>query len=54
MRREQLEHVIRAAASITNDDDSVIVGSQAVLGRYLDPAAHLRIKSVIRRMENGS
>ncbi len=34
MRREQLEHVIRAAASITNDDDLVILGSQAVPAEF--------------------
>jgi hypothetical protein len=36
VRREQLEHVIRAAAQIADDDDIVIVGSQAVLGSAPD------------------
>jgi hypothetical protein len=36
MRREQLEHVIRAAATIADDDDIVVVGSQAVLGQFPD------------------
>ena len=31
MRREQLEHVIRAAASVA-DDEIVVIGSQAILG----------------------
>lgn len=35
MRREELEHVIRAAADITNDE-IVVVGSQAVLAQYPD------------------
>ncbi|MCI0533808.1 MAG: hypothetical protein L0Z50_01130 [Verrucomicrobiales bacterium] len=34
MRREQLEHIIRAAGAITNQRDIVVVGSQAVLGQF--------------------
>lgn len=33
MRREDFEHVIRAAADVT-DDEIVVVGSQAVLAQY--------------------
>src|ERR671919_227257 len=36
MRRVELEHVIRAAAAVTEDDELVIVGSQAILGQYPD------------------
>lgn len=32
MNRQQLAHVIRAAASITGDGDIVIIGSQSILG----------------------
>ncbi len=35
MKREELEHVIRAAADITKDE-IVVVGSQAVLAQYPD------------------
>ena len=43
MQREQLEHVIRAAASIVDDDEIMVVGSQAVLGAHpAAPAALLR------------
>ncbi len=38
MTREQLEHVIRAAAAITNESSFVVIGSQAVLLPY--PEAH--------------
>jgi hypothetical protein len=38
MTREQLEHVIRAAAAITNEQSFVVIGSQAVLLPY--PNAH--------------
>jgi hypothetical protein len=33
MRRSQLEHIIRAASSITGERDIVILGSQAILGQ---------------------
>ena len=32
MNREQLAHVVRAAATITGDGDIVIIGSQSILG----------------------
>jgi hypothetical protein len=39
----QLEHVIRAAASIAGDTEIVVIGSQAVLGQFPQaPAALLR------------
>lgn len=34
MRRAQLEHLIRAAADVADDDDIVVVGSQAILGQF--------------------
>jgi hypothetical protein len=37
MTREQLEHLIRAAAMIAADDEIVVIGSQAILGSF--PAA---------------
>lgn len=45
MNRDEFEHVIRAAATIV-DDELVVVGSQAVLGQYRDPPA-----SLLRSME---
>lgn len=33
MRREDLEHIIRAAAEVADDDEVVVVGSQAIQGR---------------------
>lgn len=35
MTREELEHVIRAAADVV-DDDLIVVGSQAILGQHPD------------------
>ena len=34
MTREQLEHIIRACASITNQYEIMVVGSQSILGTY--------------------
>ena len=47
MNREDLEHVIGAAAEILKDEDFVVVGSQAILGPYPDaPAVLLRSAEV--------
>ncbi len=34
MTRQQLEHVIRAAAAIVDAEDIVVIGSQSVLGQF--------------------
>lgn len=34
MTREQLEHLVRAAAQIADDDELIVLGSQAVLGQF--------------------
>lgn len=34
MNREQLAHVLRSAATIVNDENIVVIGSQAILGSY--------------------
>ncbi|MBK7397321.1 MAG: hypothetical protein IPJ34_13750 [Myxococcales bacterium] len=36
MNRQQLEHVIRAAGDIANDDDIVVIGSQSILASHPD------------------
>jgi hypothetical protein len=41
VRRADLEHVIRAAAVVADDDEIVIVGSQAILGQFPDAPASL-------------
>lgn len=41
MKRSQLEHLIRAAADIADDDELVIIGSQAILGQYPRAPAEL-------------
>ena len=36
MTRAQLEHIIRAAAAVSDDHEIVVIGSQAVLGQFPD------------------
>lgn len=43
MHRQQLEHIIRAAAGITGASEFVIVGSQAVLGQFPQAPAELLV-----------
>lgn len=45
MRRRDLEHVIRAAADIADDDEIVVIGSQALLGQYPDAPAELCVST---------
>ncbi len=43
MQRHELEHLVRAAGSITGADEIIVVGSQAILGSFPDaPALLLR------------
>jgi hypothetical protein len=48
MRREQLEHVLRAASQIAGDSDVLVIGSQSILGaiseELLPPAATASIE----------
>jgi len=37
MKHADLEHIIRAASTIANDDEIIILGSQAVLGQFSNP-----------------
>ena len=41
MTRTELEHVIRAAGAIAESDELIIIGSQAILGSFLDPPEEL-------------
>ncbi len=43
MTREELEHAIRAACEIAEDDAVYVFGSQAILGQYPDAPALLRM-----------
>ena len=43
MTRQQLEHIIRASANIADDDEIVIIGSQAILGQFPNAPAELRV-----------
>ncbi len=43
MRRVELEHVLRAAAAVAEDEEIVVVGSQAILGQFPDAPPSLLI-----------
>lgn len=45
MNRAQLEHVIRAAATISEDDEIVVIGSQAILGQFPEAPAELCVST---------
>lgn len=45
MNRAQLEHVIRAAATIAGDAEIVVIGSQAILGRYPEAPSELLVSA---------
>jgi hypothetical protein len=41
MKREHLEHIIRAAGAIAQVKEIIIIGSQAILGSYTNPPKNL-------------
>ena len=43
MTRSNLEHIIRAAGTIADDNDIIIVGSQSVLGQFPNALAELLV-----------
>src|SRR5210317_1887398 len=43
MQRSELEHLIRASGEIADDDEIIIIGSQAILGQF--PNAPVRLLS---------
>ena len=45
MNREDLEHLIRAAAAVTDEYEFVIVGSQSILGPIPNPPAELKMSA---------
>ena len=47
MKREELEHVLRASAAITTDKSFVVIGSQAVLLPYPDAPKELLLSNEV-------
>jgi len=41
MRRSELEHVIRASSAISEDNEIIAIGSQAILGQFPDAPVEL-------------
>jgi len=48
MTRQQLEHILRASGAITDEEDIVIFGSQAILGMYPNPPEELCRSMAVR------
>ena len=47
MTREELEHAIRAACDVANDDEVWVFGSQAILGQYENAPEQLRMSAEV-------
>jgi hypothetical protein len=41
MKRSELEHIIRASSAISEDNEIIAIGSQAILGQFPDAPAEL-------------
>lgn len=41
MTRDELEHIIRASADITDQYEFIIIGSQSILGPLPHPDSHM-------------
>ena len=56
MKREELEHILRAAAKIAGDPEVLVLGSQSILGSYdaddLPDAAHASIEADVTFFED--
>lgn len=46
MRRDQLEHLIRAAGDVLGEDTVIVIGSQAILASLATPSDHLLTRSM--------
>jgi len=42
MKRSELEHVLPASKDVTGETDFIVIGSQAILGRFPDAPKELR------------
>ena len=42
MKRQELEHIVRAAAGITGEKEFIVLGSQSILGKFPDAPHSLR------------
>ena len=40
MKRQELEHIVRAAAGITGEKEFIVLGSQSILGKFHEAPPH--------------
>jgi hypothetical protein len=45
MKLQDLEHILRAAATICGDDEIIVIGSQAILGQFPNAPAELCVSN---------
>jgi len=45
MTRAQLEHLLRAAGDVCEEDELIVIGSQAILGQFPDAPEALRVST---------
>ncbi|MGH9322457.1 MAG: DUF6036 family nucleotidyltransferase [Vicinamibacteria bacterium] len=45
MKRQELEHIIRAAAEIADDSEIIVIGSQAILGTFPEAPPELLVST---------
>ncbi len=45
MKREQLEHIIRASGAIVNESEFYVIGSQSILGQFPDAPENLLVSN---------
>jgi hypothetical protein len=45
VKRTELEHIIRAAATISGDDELIVIGSQSILGQFPNAPAELLVSN---------
>ena len=47
MKRHELEHAIRASGNIADDDEIIVISSQAVLGQFPDAPEELCVSNEV-------
>jgi len=54
MNRQQLEHIIRAAAANADVEDIVVIGSQAILGKHPPQGFRFALSAASRWLTDGA
>ena len=49
MKRLELEHLIRACTQIADDDELIVIESQAILGQYPDAPLSAELRPLVEQ-----